>query len=176
MNEAPVIDDWTMGPITAFLTEDHERLDALLDQATADPDHFDYEAYAQFREGLLRHIGVEEKILMLDAKERRGGEPLPMAAQIRLEHSAIALLLVPTPTHALMDEIRKLLAQHNPREEGPDGLYAICERLAGDEAAGLLARAKAAPKVPVAKHYDGPRAHFTAESALAYSSRGHAKP
>lgn len=159
-----------MGPLTDFLTKDHERLDALMERAIRDPDHLDIEAYDEFREGLLRHIGIEEKILMSDAKRRRGGEPLPMFERIRLEHSAIALLLVPTPTHALLGEIRSILEQHNPLEEGPDGLYAMCERLAGDDAAELLERAKNAPKVPVAKHYDGPRAHFTAASALAYSS------
>lgn len=163
-----------MGALTDFLTQDHERLDALMARAVRDPSTLDYEAYASFREGLLRHIGIEEKILMLDAKERRGGERLELFRQIRLEHSAIALLLIPTPTHEILGEIRKILEQHNPREEGPEGLYAICENLAGEEAALLLERAKQAPKVPVAKHYDGPRAHRTAESALAYAAKGKA--
>lgn len=161
-----------MGALTDFLTQDHERLESLLTRAVRDPGTIDYEAYAEFREGLLRHIGIEEKILMLDAKQRRGGEPLPMFPQIRLEHSAIALLLIPTPTHEILGEIRALLEQHNPREEGPDGLYAVCENLAGEKAALLLERAKQAPKVPVAKHYDGPRAHRTAASALAYAAKG----
>lgn len=160
-----------MGPLTEFLTQDHERLDALMARAVRDPDTIDYEAYAEFREGLLRHIGIEEKILMLDAKERRGGERLELFRQIRIEHSAIALLLIPQPTHAILGEIRHILELHNPREEGPDGLYAICEDLAGEDAALLLERAKNAPKVPVAKHYDGPRAHYTAESALAYAAK-----
>lgn len=164
-----------MGTLGDFLTQDHERLDALLARAVRDPSRIDDEAYAEFREGLLRHIGIEEKILMPFAMERRGGEPLPMAAQIRLEHSAIALLLVPTPTHAILGEIRWLLEQHNPREEGPEGLYAMCEELAGEDAILLLERAKQAPKVPVAKHYDGPRAHRTAASALAYSAKGESK-
>ncbi|HWV38052.1 MAG TPA: hemerythrin domain-containing protein [Vulgatibacter sp.] len=161
--------------ITEFLTRDHERLDALLERSIADPERFDYEAYAVFREGLLRHVAIEEKILMLDARRRRGGEALPVFPQIRLEHSAIALLLVPTPDHALMREIRSILEVHNEREEGPDGMYAACERLAGDEAADLLARAKEAPKVPVARHYDGPRSHRTAQSALAYAAKGASK-
>lgn len=165
-----------MATLTDFLTRDHERLDALFEQAIRDADTIDYEAYAEFREGLLRHIGIEEKILIADAKQREGGrEYLPLFQQIRLEHSAIALLLVPTPTHEIMAEIRTLLEQHNPREEGPEGLYMICERLAGEDAKALLERAKEAPKVPVAKHYDGPRAHRTAASALAYASREGAK-
>jgi len=165
-----------MGSITDFLTRDHERLDALLARAVQDPDRFDYDSYAEFREGLLRHIGIEEKILMLAAKQKNGGEPLPMFRQIRLEHSAIALLLVPTPTHQLMAEIKLILDQHNPREEGPDGLYEVCERLAGEEELpALLERIRQAPKVPVARHYDGPRAHTTAASALAYAAQGSSK-
>jgi len=163
------------GSITEFLTKDHERLDALLEKSIADPARFDYDAYAIFREGLLRHIAIEEKILMLDARRRRGGEPLPVFPQIRLEHSAIALLLVPTPDHALMREIRSILEVHNGREEGPDGMYAACEGLAGADAAELLDRAEQAPEVPVARHYDGPRSHRTAASALAYAAQGSSK-
>jgi hypothetical protein len=30
----------------------------------SEPDNFDMSAYAQFRAGLLKHIGMEEKILL----------------------------------------------------------------------------------------------------------------
>ena len=49
------------GPITDFLVKDHGRLESLLQQAVAHADHVDQGAYAQFRAGLLRHIGMEEK-------------------------------------------------------------------------------------------------------------------
>ena len=55
-------------PLTDFLVEDHRRLEALLHQAVA---HVDQGAYAQFRAGLLRHIGMEEKILIPAAQIRR---------------------------------------------------------------------------------------------------------
>lgn len=154
------------GPLARYLEEDHERLERLLDQAVADPARFDHDAYARFRAGLLRHIGVEEKILLADARRRRGGEPLPIARDIRVEHGAIASLLVPTPDVALVGEIRTLLARHNPREEGPEGMYAVCEALAGEDAALLLEQARAAPEVPMAKYFDGPRAIRTAAEAL----------
>ncbi len=163
-----------MGELSDYLESDHRRLDALWARAVRDPAGIDEEAYAAFREGLLRHIGIEEKILMPDARAR-GGEDEALFRRIRIEHSAIALLLVPTPTHELMHEIRGILEQHNPREEGPEGLYGICERLAGDETAMLLERARNAPEVPVAKHYDGPRAHRTAESALRYAEMAEAR-
>ena len=84
--------------IHRFLTDDHRRLDALLERAVADVQRFDHAAYAAFRGGLLRHIGLEEKILLPEAQRLRGGEPLAVAATLRLQHGAIAALLVPTPT------------------------------------------------------------------------------
>ena len=154
------------GPLARYLEEDHERLERLLDQAVADPARFDHDAYVRFRAGLLRHIGIEEKILLADARQRRGGEPLPIARDIRVEHGAIASLLVPTPDAPLVGEIRALLARHNPREEGPEGMYAVCEALAGEEAALLLEQARTAPEVPMAKYFDGPRAIRSAAEAL----------
>jgi hypothetical protein len=119
----------------------------------------DLGAYEQFRAGLLRHIGMEEKVLLPDARRRRNGEPLPIAKQLRADHAALASLLVPTPTHEIVAAIRDVLEDHNPLEESPDGLYDTCERLAGADVETLLARLKAAPEVPVAPHFDGPRVH-----------------
>jgi len=51
------------GKISQFLCADHARLDDVLRRATADVTRIDHTAYAEFREGLLRHIGMEEKIL-----------------------------------------------------------------------------------------------------------------
>lgn len=155
-----------LGPLARYLLDDHERLEALLDASVADPDRFDHDAYRSFRAGLLRHIGIEEKILLADARRRRGGEPLPIARVIRVEHGALASLMVPTPDVALVNEIRSVLAQHNPREEGPGGMYEICETLAGDDALALLEEAKRAPEVPMARYFDGPRATRTARDAL----------
>lgn len=155
------------GPIARYLTDDHRRLDALLEQATADPRQLDAEAYAAFRAGLLRHIGMEEKILLPAAQAPRGGEPLPVASTLRLQHGAIAALLVPTPTPDVIATLRAVLAAHNPLEEGPQGLYDTCEALAGDEAEALAARLRAAAEVPVARHVDGPNVENALRRALA---------
>jgi hypothetical protein len=45
-----------MGPIARFLAEDHRRLEALLDRATAGPGPIDPVLFEPFRAGLLRHI------------------------------------------------------------------------------------------------------------------------
>ena len=47
--------------IRRYLADDHTRLGALLEKAWAKPGLIDREAYAEFRAGLLRHIGLEEK-------------------------------------------------------------------------------------------------------------------
>ena len=145
-----------MGPLADFLAEDHRRLDTLLDSALADPDKVDGAAYDRFRAGLLRHIGMEEKILLPAAQRLRGGEPLPIAVKLRLDHGALAALLMPTPTTVILAKIRGILADHNALEEGGDGLYEVCDRLAGAEAERLLAAFRAAPEVNVMAHSDSP--------------------
>jgi hypothetical protein len=139
--------------IRRFLEDDHQRLEQLLGRAETDAS-----AYEQFRAGLLRHIGMEEKILLPAAKRLRGGQPLPEARILRADHGALAALLVPHPTATLLGQIRSLLAQHNPIEEGPHGVYAVCETLAAADADSLVQQLKAAPEVPLAPHFDGPRA------------------
>jgi hypothetical protein len=163
------------GPLHALLTADHAQLEAVLLRATKDPSRFDQEAFEAFRAGLLRHIAIEEKILLPDARRRRQGAPLPLAARLRVDHGALAALLVPTPDAVLVAEIQQILRPHDVLEEEPGGLYDQCEVLAGDEVESLLARVRAAPPVPVAKHFDGHGVHRSAAEALAASARSHAR-
>ena len=155
------------GPIHRLLADDHRRLDALLERAGANPYRIDDAAYAEFRSGLLKHIGLEEKILLPAAQRLRGGEPLPVAAVLRLQHGAIAALLVPTPTFDVVATLRAVLGIHNPLEEDPGGAYEICDTLARNEIEGLLVNLRSAPAVPAASHVDGPRALAAARRALA---------
>lgn len=141
------------------LSGDHVRLRALLARAMSDPSRIDVAAYNDFRAGLLRHIAMEEKVLFRDARDRRNGEPLPVTKQLHADHAAIASLLVPPPTHALLATIRDILVEHDPLEEGPDGLYAQCERFAGRDVDDVLARMHAIPPVRIAQHVDEPRIH-----------------
>jgi hypothetical protein len=142
------------GPIEHFLTEDHERLDALLSRALARPDAIDEEAYAQFRRGLLRHIAMEEKVLLPTASELRGGESLPVATALRRDHARIARLLLPPLTHEIGTRLRQILAAHNRLEEGPGGLYALCDALAGAEAEAVVERLRSVPEVPASRTSD----------------------
>lgn len=153
--------------MVSYLESDHARLHALLERAMAAP-QLDRGAYAEFRAGLLRHIAIEEKVLLPAVREARGGVPLPRARVLRIDHGALASLLVPTPDLALCREIRSLLSVHDAKEEGPGGVYEVCERvLSEQDLARLGERAVAFPDVRVAKHFDGPNVFRTAEEALA---------
>jgi len=57
------------GKIHCYLAGDHDRLDALLERAMSDPANIDAAAYAQFRAGLLKHIAMEEKVLLPAAQK-----------------------------------------------------------------------------------------------------------
>lgn len=152
--------------LTCFLVDDHRRLDALLQSATADPIKIDQTAYEQFRAGLLRHIGMEEKILLPALQRLRDGTPFPHTTKLRLDHAALAALLMPTPTPAILAAIRAILSVHNSLEEGPDGLYATSDRLAASEAEALIARLRAVPEVTVTPHSDSPAVMKNLHGAL----------
>ncbi len=149
--------------IHEYLAADHVRLDTLLAQATATPDAIDDAPYRAFRQGLLRHIAMEEKVLFAYL---RGRDADRLVAVLHADHAAIASLLVPPPTHALIATLRGVLEEHNPLEDAPGGLYEICDRAAGDVPAELLARMQAIPAVRASDHLDEPRIHEHIERML----------
>ena len=62
------------GPLSRLLAEDHARLDGLLQRAVADAEEINHATYAAFRAGLLRHISLEEKVLLPAAQQWHGGK------------------------------------------------------------------------------------------------------
>ncbi|HET9881812.1 MAG TPA: hemerythrin domain-containing protein [Candidatus Binatia bacterium] len=155
------------GPVYRFLADDHARLDVLLQRAFADPDQIDLHAYSEFRSGLLKHIAIEEKVLLPAAQQAQDGEPLAIAAKLRIQHGALAALLVPSPTRAIGAVLRAILKDHNPLEEGSGGVYEICERLAGSAAATMLAKLQSYAEIKLAPHNDGPLVMESTRRALA---------
>ena len=155
------------GPIYHMMAQDHAYLDQLLDRACAGPGRMDPAPYDGFRRGLLKHIGMEEKILLPAMQRLNGGEPLPIAARLRLDHGAIAALLVPSPSPAIVAALKTILATHNELEEGAGGLYEICDRVAEGEADDIVKQLRHAPEVPAAPHNDGPKVMPAARRALA---------
>jgi hemerythrin superfamily protein len=140
------------GALHELLTHDHEHLDALLASMIGTGEAIDPRAYAEFRRGLLRHIGIEEKIIF--PVVRRAGVDLPLIEQLHRDHALLAALLVPPPTPFEIEAIRAILAAHNPLEEDAGGLYGRIEALAGEELTDLLGRVTAFPEPRLAPHSD----------------------
>lgn len=158
--------------ISRFLTNDHQRLANLLQRSLIHAGEVDLTTYTEFRAGLLKHIGMEEKILLPAAQRAGKGAAPPHAAKLRLDHGALAALLVPTPTPAIIAALRAILAVHNTIEEGQEGVYELCEQALGKEASRVLAQLQAAPEVRVSAYTDDPKVFAAIRRALARAGYG----
>jgi hypothetical protein len=147
-----------------YLTADHRHLDSLLDAALRD-DSIDMESYDRFRSGLLRHISMEEHIVLPLVRERAERRFFGLQ-QIRLEHGAIAALLVPPPDTELIAVLRALLDKHNLLEETEDTLYDVLDRCARTDQPELLSRLEEHPDVPLSKHINNPKGLEHAHRAI----------
>ncbi len=154
------------GKLYEYFVHDHRRLESLLNQATQSAEHIDLEIYSEFRSGLLRHIGMEEKILMPTIRKLQGGTPYSSASVLRLEHGALAALLVPTPNRQIVAALRAILDHHNGREECEHCLYMVCQNLFGDHLNRIMDDVVNYPSVPAAPYADLNRVHEATRRAL----------
>ena len=136
-------------PIYQFFTNDHRRIDELLDKAIEDPCNVKEDYYHQFRTGLLKHIKMEEKILFPAAQKANGGIPLPLAGKLRLDHGALTSLMVVPPSPGVIKVLLYVLDKHDLLEEEPGGMYEICEKLTEGETNDLLQQLESVAEVPV---------------------------
>ena len=115
------------GALYQYMADDHERLDSLLQRAVAKPGVIDAESYHEFRKGLLRHISMEEKIVLPAIARWQGGKKAAIGERLRLDHGALVALLAPPPTPSIMLTIRSILEVHNELEERK-AVYTNCWR------------------------------------------------
>ncbi len=155
------------GAIHQLLAADHRRLEELLARSSARMPGLDLEAYAEFRARLLRHIRMEEKVLIPWAQRARQGRPLEIASKLRLDHGALTALLVPPPAADVIGAIRAILSGHNALEERVGGLYATCDALAGEGSTDLVERLQAVPYPRLKPHVDSPAVLEATHKALA---------
>jgi hypothetical protein len=155
------------GPLYQYLEEDHERLDSLFQRSVATPGIIAPEPYREFRRGLLRHISMEEKIVLPAIAGWQGGRKAAIAEQLRLDHGALVSLLAPPPTPSIMLTIQSILEVHNRLEEKEGGLYRLLDDLAGTQMESMLAQLKAAPPVAVLPNNDKPEVLESAKKAVA---------
>ena len=153
-------------PLHQFFTQDHHRLENLLDKATAQPGEIDMDFYHQFRTGLLRHIKMEEKTLFPAARKADAAVMQDLIPRYRLEHGALTALMVPPPNADLIKVIRHVLEAHDLAEEEPGGLYDVCEALTQGQTEELLELLSEVEEVPVHPPNPAPIALESARRAL----------
>jgi iron-sulfur cluster repair protein YtfE (RIC family) len=154
------------GILYEYFVHDHRRLESLLNRATQQAAEIDLSTYSEFRAGLLRHIGIEEKILMPMIKRLQGGTPYPSADVLRLEHGALAALLAPVPNRQIVAALHSILDCHNRREECENCLYAVCQNLFGDQIDRIMDEIASYPAVPTAPYADLSRVREATKRAL----------
>lgn len=136
-------------PLHHFFTEDHHRIETLLNKATPATGEINLEYYLLFRAALLRHIKMEETILFPAVKKVSADTMQHTIAKFRTEHGALTSLMVPTPTLTLIKVVKQVLQQHDFEEEKPGGLYDVCEALTKNETENLLQLLKQTPEIPL---------------------------
>jgi iron-sulfur cluster repair protein YtfE (RIC family) len=139
------------GPLYNFFAEDHRRLDDLLTLAESRVHEYDMNAYGQFRNGLLKHIKMEETLLFPSLEKSRRGVYTERMAKLRLDHGALTALLVPPPSSTIINALRFILTGHNQREEELEGLYDLCDEFVQNPEA-VLRKIELMPGVPVLAH------------------------
>ena len=131
----------TTREVTEALAWDHDRLDALEQEAFAARAAGDFEEaraiYRAFAHGLRHHIGFEEGVLFPEFEARTGLSPeAGPTAVMRFEHREIESLMArieagigdPAATvDAARTEMHHILGEHNLKEEGV--LYPGTDRL-----------------------------------------------
>jgi len=159
------------GPLHRFFAGDHRRLGELLKRSISKPGRIDLGPFGEFRAGILKHIGMEERVLFSAARRARG-KPLALAARLRVDHGAIVALLVPTPTPAIVAEILSVLGPHNRREEEPGGVYAACDEAVNPaDAERLVEELRVFPEVPLKAYNNGPEVLTHIEATLERARR-----
>ena len=155
------------GALFQYLADDHERLELLFQRAIARPGAVEAESYHEFRNGLLRHISIEEKIVLPAIAKWQGGKKAAIAGRLRLDHGALVALLAPPPTPSIMLTIRSILEVHNKLEEQEDGIYTLLDDLVGPETETMLAQLKTARPVAVLPNNEKPEVLEVAKKAVA---------
>lgn len=143
------------GELYNYFFGDHRELEEALEEAAAGAT-IDTAAYSRFRVGILRHIGLEEKVLLPALEPVVKDRMMAVLDQIRLDHGAITALLVPPPTHGIVRAVRHILERHNVLEESREGLYDVCEKLPADVVQHIVEKARSAPPVKVVPNNPAP--------------------
>lgn len=151
--------------VTRLLAAEHADSQAMLRACLAPDGAVDLKRFDAFRHALLRHIAIEEKVLMPALTRALGRSPL-FQNGLRKDHAGVAALCVPTPTREWLEDLRELLEHHQRVEEAPGGFYALVDQhLGGDPE--LLAAVSGFPQLTLPDFVRGPKVRELLQQVLA---------
>jgi hypothetical protein len=151
--------------ISEYLANDHNRLDELLQRSVTESGTINESAYHEFRQGLLRHIGIEEKILIPALQSGLDSEMKKTLEKIRMDHSAIVALLVPPPSSVIISALKTILSGHNVLEESNGGFYERAD-IADEQLLQIVEKVKHYPEVKSLAHNPDPKVLEATRRAL----------
>ena len=152
--------------LSTYLTSDHDRIDNFLQQALTERGDINLTAYTGFRQGLLRHIGIEEKILIPALQPFLNERMKQILAQIRADHSLIVALLVPPPSKGIITALTMILEKHNWLEEANGGFYEFSEQFDEQTISQLAEKIRTAPEVKSLPNNPDPKVLVATRRAL----------
>jgi len=151
--------------VTRLLAAEHADSQARLRVCVRPDGSVDLKHFDAFRHALLRHIAIEEKVLMPALTRAVGRSPL-FQNGLRKDHAGVAALCVPTPTREWLEDLRELLEHHQRVEEATGGFYALVdEHLGGDPA--LLDAVASYPQLTLPDFVRGPKVRELLQQVLA---------
>jgi hypothetical protein len=133
-----------MGRISAVLTAMHDGLRRDLDACLLSGGGVDLERFDRYRHQLLRHISLEEQVLM-PALIAALGRPPDFRNGLRKDHAGIAALCVPAPEREWLENLRDLLDEHYRIEEEPGGFLDLCDQVLEPRTEAVLAAVERHP-------------------------------
>lgn len=151
--------------VTRLLAAEHAESQAKLRACVGPDGTVDLKRFDEFRHALLRHIAIEEKVLMPALTKALGKPPL-FQNGLRKDHAGVAALCVPTPTREWVEDLRELLEHHQRVEEATGGFYALVDHhLGGDPL--LLDEVASFPALTLPDFVRGPKVRELLQEVLA---------
>ncbi len=133
-----------MARLTNVLQHEHAELIALLDRCVEPSGGVNLRAFDEFRRRQLRHLAIEEKVVMPALARRKKLVPAFQNA-LRKDHESIVVLCVTSPNPDFVRDLKELIAWHQRVEEQPGGLYDLFDRFVGDDPQVATALAQLPP-------------------------------
>jgi len=150
--------------VTRLLVGEHAETLARLAACSLRDGTVDLKRFDDFRHALLRHIAIEEKVLMPALTKAMGKLPL-FQNGLRKDHAGVAALCVPRPSREWLDDLKELLEHHHRVEEAPGGFYALLDQHCGGDPHLHLA-VSSFPKLDLPDFVRGPRVRQLLEGVL----------